>query len=102
MKIESSGKPFAPIVPAKSGEARARRGDAASSAASSDNVEIQPAAKSLQALAARLGAQPTFDSAKVEEIKTAIASGKFSIRPEAIADKLMASVKELLAEGGQS
>ena len=44
-----------------------------------------------------LASQPVVDSARVNEIRQAIAEGKFKINPDAIADKLVASVKELLA-----
>lgn len=43
-----------------------------------------------------VGADPTFDGAKVERIAQAIRSGQFSINPEAIADKLISNAEELL------
>jgi negative regulator of flagellin synthesis FlgM len=49
--------------------------------------------------AARL-AQPDgadFDAAKVERIAQAIRDGKFEVNAEAIADKLLASTREMLA-----
>ena len=49
----------------------------------------------MQAMEAN-GAEPAFNADKVAEIRQAIADGKFSVRTDAIADKLMASVKELL------
>ena len=39
----------------------------------------------------------SFDTAKVEAIKAAIAAGTFKVNPEAIADKLIAGVQDLLA-----
>ena len=39
-----------------------------------------------------------FDAAKVEEIKAAIAEGRFKINPEAIADGLIAMARDLIAE----
>ena len=39
-----------------------------------------------------------FDAAKVEEIKAAIAQGRFKINPEAIADGLIAMARDLIAE----
>ena len=51
---------------------------------------------SLAALGASLAAEPSFDAARVESIKQAIRDGKLTINPEAIADKLLSSVDELL------
>lgn len=100
MKVDNSGKPLS-IPPSKSSDVKTRAQSADAPAVQSDSVEINPAATKLQALEAKLTSQPAFDAAKVEEIKSAIASGKFSIRPEVIADRLMASVKELLQQDGR-
>lgn len=43
--------------------------------------------------------QPTFDAEKVAAIKAAIANGEFQINPEAIADSLIESSRELLLLG---
>ena len=53
----------------------------------------------LSSLASQLLAtenEAPFDAKNVEEIKQAIAAGKFSIDAEAIADRIIASAKELL------
>jgi negative regulator of flagellin synthesis FlgM len=42
-------------------------------------------------------ATPSFDAAKVSEIKQAMRDGKFHVNAEAVADKLIASVQDLLA-----
>jgi negative regulator of flagellin synthesis FlgM len=47
-------------------------------------------------LQAELAASPEFDSARVATIKQAIRDGQLRVNPEAIADKLLASVGELL------
>lgn len=41
-------------------------------------------------------AEASFDDAKVERIATAIREGKFTVNPEAIADKLITNAEELL------
>ena len=43
-----------------------------------------------------VSSDPTFDSAKVERIATAIRDGKFKVDAEAIADKLIINAEELL------
>ena len=50
----------------------------------------------LAALQSTLSASPEFDGARVEAIKQAIRDGQLRVNPEAIADKLLASVGELL------
>ncbi|MBK6470255.1 MAG: flagellar biosynthesis anti-sigma factor FlgM [Betaproteobacteria bacterium] len=40
--------------------------------------------------------EASFDGAKVERIATAIREGKFTVNPEAIADKLITNAEELL------
>ena len=42
------------------------------------------------------GSDATFDAAKVERIAQAIRDGKFTINPEAIADKLIVNAQDLL------
>jgi negative regulator of flagellin synthesis FlgM len=41
-----------------------------------------------------------FDSEKVQRIAQAIRDGKFTVNPEAIADKLIANAQELLGRNG--
>jgi len=59
----------------------------------------------LSATAAALndeGADPAFDAAKVERIAQAIKDGKFTVNPDAIADKLISNAQELLGRSGNS
>jgi len=39
-----------------------------------------------------------FDAKRVESIKDAIRSGSFKVNPEAVADKLIASVREMIGK----
>mgnify|MGYP003613880435 FL=1 len=88
MKIESSTKPTASLNVQNSRKPGANRTDEAKS----DDVK-------LSGLAAQLlstdNTQP-FDAARVAEIKQAIAEGRFSINPNAIADRLITSARELV------
>ena len=52
----------------------------------------------LAALQSELAASPEFDAGRVEAIKQAIRDGQLRVNPEAIADKLLASVGELLRQ----
>jgi negative regulator of flagellin synthesis FlgM len=60
---------------------------------SSDNVKISP---ELQALSGRVADSSVFDAKKVEQIKAAIAEGRFKVDPEKIANGLINTVKDLI------
>lgn len=59
-------------------------------------IRISEMSGRLSALEAQLSASPAFDAGRVDAIKQAIRDGQFKINPEAIADKLLASVQEFL------
>ena len=59
-------------------------------------VHLSGLANRLSHLQSELAATPAFDSARVDAIKQAIRNGELRVNPEAIADKLLASVGELL------
>lgn len=95
MKIPDSVK-TAPTVGAGS-QTSVRSGKSSESTAvrspASDSVRISP---QLQALSGQLSETGVFDSKKVAEIKAAIASGKFQVNAEKVADGLMDTVKDLI------
>lgn len=101
MKIDNSGKPLSPGTSGtRQSTAKApvpENRPAAGAPPVDDNVELTSSSLKLSALEGNLGGQAVIDSARVNEIRQAIAEGKFKINPDAIADKLVASVKELLA-----
>lgn len=61
-----------------------------------DNVQITSLSSQLQAMESSMDKVPVVDSARVEAIKQAIGEGRFKINPEAIADGLIATVKDLV------
>jgi negative regulator of flagellin synthesis FlgM len=63
---------------------------------SRDEVQLTSSSQ-LQAMGSGLDDSTPMDSAKVEAIKQAISEGRFKINPEMIADRLLSSVKDLLA-----
>lgn len=86
MKIDSSYKSnLAPLGN------RAPAPAAAEPKASGDSVNLSSVANTLQNHAA-----PPVDSARIQEIKDAIAQGRFKINPEAIADGLIESARDLI------
>lgn len=90
MKIESSTKP-ALSTPVKD----ARGQTVGRTKAPEDDVQLSGLSADLAASAS----EPAFDAGRVAEIKQAIAEGRFSINPGAIADRLLASAKELIDAG---
>jgi negative regulator of flagellin synthesis FlgM len=63
-----------------------------------ESVSTTAEAVSLSSLAGAFQAneKPPVNTARIQEIKEAIAQGKFKINPEAIADRLIDSARELV------
>ncbi|GLP94998.1 flagellar biosynthesis anti-sigma factor FlgM [Paraferrimonas sedimenticola] len=59
-----------------------------SAATPSDKVEVSEQAKKLQDIQVSLNAQPEINSAKVAEIKQAIAEGRYHVDPEKLASNI--------------
>ncbi len=99
MKIDNSSRTSAltgnTAAPAPRGAKPAQQ---AAGGKSQDNVTLSATSTQIQALEAGIGEASGFDTAKVEAIKQAISEGRFTINAEAIADKLIASTRELLAQ----
>lgn len=93
MKISGSPEPL------RSERALSRTTDARTSAAAGDaggteKVEVSDLAAKMAQLESRFGGD--FDAKKVEEVRSAIAEGRFTIDAGAVADRLVASANELL------
>lgn len=57
-------------------------------------AQVKPASPDLSALAAatrQMGAAPPVDTAKVDRIKNAIAMGTYTVNPEAVAERMIAT-----------
>lgn len=65
-------------------------------AAAGGDVRISDLSSQLHALESRLSAEPAFDADKVEKLKDAIKNGDFKVNADAVADKLISSVQELI------
>ena len=62
----------------------------------SHSVQISPLSVQLQALQNTQASGAVFEAKKVEEIKLAIAEGRFQVDAEKVADGLLETVKDLL------
>ncbi|MFT3733947.1 MAG: flagellar biosynthesis anti-sigma factor FlgM [Rhodocyclaceae bacterium] len=92
MKIDNSIKSSGQV----SGENRTREARAAGTAPAQSGTQVALSA-GLQKYEAVLAQSPVVDSAKVEEIKSAISNGSFSVNPEKVADGLIESVRSMLS-----
>ena len=98
MKVDNQGRPVGTVA-SKAPPARDKAESTSASRSPSvpeDTVSLSNAG-SLRAVDHALANTPVVNTDKVNEIKQAIAEGRFSINPDAIADSLIDSVKELLA-----
>ncbi len=59
-------------------------------------VRIDPRASLLASAEASLNGAPEIDSARVEEIKRAIAEGRFEVDSRRVAERLVGSVRDLI------
>lgn len=79
----------------RTGKASEKEGVDKTSAVSSDNVTLTAEAQVRSSHAS--GGDQVFDAKKVEEIKAAIASGRFHVNAERVADGLIDTVKDLIS-----
>lgn len=101
MKIDNSAKTIGPVqVPGGSRVAGSR--PSATGAKTGSSPAGQSATVVSTALHGVGGAEPAFDAQKVAEIRQAISEGRFEINPEKVADGLINSVREMLAQNRRS
>jgi len=82
------------------GRAKTSGSTYAAPASASDSVKLSSLSTHLQSIGSSVSG-PEFDRAKVDKIKQAIADGSLSIDSSVVADKLLASVHEILSKGAK-
>jgi negative regulator of flagellin synthesis FlgM len=82
------------------GRAKASSSTNVSPTSGSDSVKLSSLSAHLQSIGSSVSA-PEFDRAKVEQIKQAIADGSLTINSGVVADKILASVHEMLSKGAK-
>ena len=97
MKINGSSDSQAPLPTSGKG---AKGGTAKPAAATESTapVSLSNLSARLHALESSSGTAGDFDATKVENIKQAIRDGKFEVNSDAVADKLISSVRELFGK----
>lgn len=98
MKIDNSVKKPTDLAvgttQARAGKGADKAGAASTSSTPTQSESVHLSSK-LQALA-NSGGNGVFDVKKVEEIKAAIAEGRFQVNPEKVADGLLDTVTDLI------
>lgn len=96
MKINHSTSSRPAEAPGADGAARPQASQSMPVAASA-GLSVSPLAAQVREISARLtrGTDDDIDTAKVEEIRQAIAEGRIKIDPGKIADGLLATLREL-------
>ncbi|MBI3147736.1 MAG: flagellar biosynthesis anti-sigma factor FlgM [Betaproteobacteria bacterium] len=98
MNIEKLNQPVGPANLGGASAAKSERSASTGGApAASDQVALSPLAAQLSDLAASLAASPAVDRTRVDEIKSAISEGRLQVDPSVVADKLIETVRQLLA-----
>ncbi len=94
MKINDSvKKPSSPSVGATQTRPGNSAGKAEATPAAGDNVHLS---SQVQKLSAQVASTGVFDAGKVQEIKSAIADGRFQVDPEKVANGLLDTVHDLI------
>jgi negative regulator of flagellin synthesis FlgM len=95
MKISSTNEPLRPdrVLP-QGKDARPKASEGSAAASETEKVQVSDMAAKLARLESRFGDE--FDARKVDEVRDAISEGRFQVNSGAVADKLIASVGELL------
>ncbi|WP_026224343.1 flagellar biosynthesis anti-sigma factor FlgM [Methyloversatilis thermotolerans] len=99
MKIDGTGKPLGTTGTSAT---RSTNGSSSTSATSATTapgaqVDISGTSSRLRELESTIANVPVVDSARVEEIKQAIADGRFKVNADRVADSLIESVRQMLS-----
>src|SRR5262245_28885206 len=96
MKIDNSiktlGRGFVQQEPARNAQQQAQDG----SSPTSTNVKLSPLSSQIKLMEKVAAEAPVVDAARVAELKAAISEGRFKVNAEAVADRLIATVQELI------
>lgn len=97
MKITNTSEPLRPDRVSPPNDARTSSARGTEPVAETERVQLSDLGSRLAQLENQFSGSD-FDVKKVEEVRNAIAEGRFKVNADAIADKLLASVSELLGK----
>lgn len=104
MKIDKASKPLPAGVTGEGTATAAARGKVDSPAVPAQsgvtNVTLGSKASQLSSIEKSMSSVPVVNAAKVAEIRQAISEGRFKVNPEAVAGRLLDTVRELI--GGKA
>jgi len=96
MKIDPTIKPVPGPAPLDEQARALRSSTSAGAGTASAEVQLSPLTARLQAIQSSLSEGEVVDAARVAEIKQAIAEGRFTVNAEAVADRLIETVRQLI------
>lgn len=101
MKIDKPSKPLPASTAAEGGAHAAAKGKAnpmpAAAQRSDTSVSLGSTATQLHSMENSIANTPVVNAAKVAEIKQAISEGRFKVNSEAVAGRLLDTVRDLIA-----
>lgn len=92
MKIDGSVKPFSSTNVSETRNRAPAKAPENAQAANTSDVQLSGLSSQMKLS----GDTPSFDAARVSEIKQAISEGRFTVNAGAIADRLISSARELV------
>ena len=93
MKIDPSAKITPPTLATDERARTGKRSDS-SDAKPRSEVQISPLSAQLKEIEASLETEQTVNTARVAEVKAAIAEGRFEVNAEKVADRLIEATRE--------
>ncbi|MBY0578954.1 MAG: flagellar biosynthesis anti-sigma factor FlgM [Burkholderiales bacterium] len=100
MKIDNSLKPV--ITGASTGKTAAPKAEADPRIQQTDSVQISALSTQIKAMETGMASTPVVNLDRVNQIKQAISEGRFKINPDAISNKLISTVKDLIQSNGSN
>ncbi len=97
MKVSAPSEALRPDRVGTQADSRAAGAKGAEPVAETERVQLSDLGAKLAELEAQFGAAD-FDVKKVEEVRAAIAEGRFKVNADAVAERLLASVNDLLGK----
>ena len=96
MKITNTSEPLRPDRVGTAVDSRPALSKAGEPIAETERVQVSDLGSRLNQLESQFGGD--FDAKKVDEVRAAISDGRFKVNADAVAERLLASVAELLGK----